>query len=148
MARPQNSSVKRKPETIVATAAAPPPEGAVPTAHRSTLASFAAIVDRLEQVVDTETEALGLSRPVDLALINRQKRQGLLELSRIMRALAGADAAGEARRRLDQLSGKLETNRLALDRQLRAVREVADIIALSIQEAESDGTYSQPGGRR
>ena len=48
----------------------------------------------------------------------------------------------QARFRLDRLSEKLERNRRVLDVQLRAVREVSDIIAGAIRDAESDGTYS------
>lgn len=137
--------MKRKPEPVIMVS---PPEPVVDRATRSTLASFAAIVDRVEHVVDTETAALSRGQPIDLTAFNRQKRQGLLELSRIMRSIATSGAEAEARRRLDRLAGKLETNRVVLDRQLRAVREVADIIAYSIKEAESDGTYSRPVQRR
>ena len=80
--------------------------------------------------------------PADLADLNRRKRQGLFELSRIMRAFAGSGPQAEARERLGGLAAKLERNRHVLDIQLRAVREIADIIARSMKDAESDGTYS------
>lgn len=116
------------------------------TGRRSTVASFTAVVDRVEAAVDAETEALTQRRPIDMAGLILRKRQGLLELSRIMRAFSGIGPQTEAQGRLDRLSVKLETNRVVLDRQLRAVREVADIIATSIREAESDGTYTKLAG--
>lgn len=116
-------------------------------ARRSTVASFTAVVDRVEAVVDAETEALAQRRPVDMAGLILRKRQGLLELSRIMRAFSGIGPQVEAQDRLGRLSVKLERNRVVLDRQLRAVREVADIIAASIKDAESDGTYTKLAGR-
>lgn len=116
-------------------------------AMRSTVKSFAAIVERVEAVVDAETDALKHHRPVDMAGLILRKRQGLLELSRIMRAFSGLGPQVEAQGRLDRLSVKLENNRVVLDRQLRAVREVADIIASSIKDADSDGTYTKLAGR-
>ena len=124
------------------------PEASLAWGVRSSLASFNAIVDRVEHVIESETTALTQNRRIDLSVLHRQKRQGLLELSRIMRTIAGTGADAEAGRRLAQLADKLETNRVVLDRQLRAVREVADIISLSLQASESDGTYSRMVGQR
>ncbi len=114
---------------------------------RSTVRSFAAIVDRVEAVVDAETDALKNHRPVDMAGLILRKRQGLLELSRIMRAFSGLGPQVEAQNRLDRLSVKLEGNRVVLDRRLRAVREVADIISTAMKDADSDGTYTKMAGR-
>ena len=127
-----------------AAAGASAPSLAAPSA----LPIFMAIVDRVEAAVDAETEALSRNLPLDAAELNRRKRQGLLELNRIMRTFAGTGPQPEARDRLGRLAGKLERNRHVLDMQLRAVREIADIIARSIKEAESDGTYSLLAGRQ
>lgn len=127
-----------------AAAGASAPSLAAPSA----LPIFIAVVDRVEAAVDAETEALSRNLPLDAAELNRRKRQGLLELNRIMRTFAGTGPQPEARDRLGRLAGKLERNRHVLDMQLRAVREIADIIARSIKEAESDGTYSLLAGRQ
>ena len=145
MARPPSSAPARSPKSVPPDAEAETP---LAWAARSSLASFRAIVDHVEQVVESETEALMQNRRIDLSVLHRQKRQGLIELSRIMRTIQGTGADAEAGRRLAQLAGKLETNRIVLDRQLRAVREVADIISLSLQASESDGTYSRMAGQR
>jgi hypothetical protein len=111
------------------------------------VAAFAAVAERLETVLDHETEALQHNRPCDLAEITGRKRQGLLELSRCMPHLAdGPDPEG-TRHRLRGLAVKLERNKMVLDVQIRAVREVADIIARALRDAESDGTYSLAAGR-
>ena len=145
MAKPQSSVQMRLSKTE---SPQTEPAASLAWAVRSSLASFNAIVDRVEQVVESETNALTQNQRIDLSVLHRQKRQGLLELSRIMRTIAGTGADAEAGRRLAQLAGKLETNRVVLDRQLRAVREVADIISLSMQASESDGTYSRVVGQR
>ena len=49
---------------------------------------------------------------------------------------------------LARLRASLVRNQTALQIHLDAVREVAAIIARSIQEVESDGTYSQAGRRQ
>lgn len=107
-------------------------------------AALAGVVDRIEATIDAETEAFATRRAIDLADINQRKRQGLLELSRLLPSLTVEMLDGAARARLIGLSEKLEKNRRALDIQLSAVREVADIIAATIRDADSDGTYSLP----
>ena len=65
-----------------------------------------------------------------------------------MKALAksGGDPAVQAR--LGRFAAALEDNRRTLDIHLRAVREVADVIAKSMRDQESDGTYSRHADRR
>ena len=110
-------------------------------------AAFEAVAERLEAVLDTETDALKTNRPCDMNEICQRKRQSLLELSRFLPRLATSEEREGARSRLGTLTVKLEHNRQAIDVQLRAVREISDIIASSMREAESDGTYSFMNGR-
>ena len=112
------------------------------------LAFFSDVAGRLETAIRAETEALGENRLLDLGTTNRQKRQGLLELSRVIPRLSGTSFEAPVKARLSALSDLLEENRTAIDVQLRAVREVADIIARTIKDAESDGTYSRAGSGR
>ena len=109
--------------------------------------AFAAVAERLEAALDLESDALQQNKSCDLGEICQQKRQGLLELSRIVPRMTSVSDQYEARDRLGRLAIKLERNRMALDIQLRAVREVADIIARTMREAESDGTYSKLSSR-
>jgi hypothetical protein len=120
---------------------------ALSRATSSNLDAFAAVIERLEVALDAETNALRQNLPYDLADACQRKRQGLLELSRIMPRLNEHGEHERARDRLGPLAVKLERNRVVLDVQLRAVGEVAAIIAHTMKAAESDGTYSMIPGR-
>jgi hypothetical protein len=56
--------------------------------------------------------------------------------------MTGAEPDAALRRLLEQLNAKLEANRRVLKLHVDAVREIAGIIAQSMRDAESDGTYS------
>lgn len=113
-----------------------------PAAPLFSFAAFAAVAERLEVVLDHETEALRHNRPCDLVETCGRKRQGLLELSRFLPSFATVEEREAARSRIGRLETKIERNREMLDVRIGAVREVSDIIARSMREAESDGTYS------
>ena len=106
------------------------------------LVGFMTVVDRLQGVIDYETDSLSRHVAVDLADLNRQKRQGMLELNRLMRSLSTRPASEVVRERLTDLGASIERNRAVLEVQLSAVREIADIIAAVMRDAEWDGTYS------
>lgn len=106
------------------------------------LGAVYAVIDRLQGVVMAETDALTRRVPIDVDAVTRQKRQGLLELSRLMRAMPAVGQKEEARARLATLAEALDRNQAALDVQLRAVRDVAAIVAQVMREADSDGTYT------
>lgn len=108
----------------------------------ATVAAFLAVVDRVEAVLDAETDALTRQLPADMTEIGNRKRQGLLEMSRALKSAAAAGPRAEIRDRLAQFARTLERNRAVLGSQLLAVREIAEIVAQTMQEAESDGTYS------
>jgi hypothetical protein len=107
----------------------------------SALGAFGKAVERLEQVIDLETQILMENRPADLREFNHRKNFGLLELTRTMRALDGMKS-DQVRLLLVNLRAKLDQNRKALDAHLRAVQEISAIISKAIRESESDGTYT------
>jgi hypothetical protein len=102
-----------------------PPRGA-----QSPAAAALPIIERLIATVDAENR------------YSLNKNQGLLELSRLLPALAGAAAAGPLRDALAELHAKLEINRRALAVQLKACEAVSEIITRAIQDGQSDGTYT------
>lgn len=104
--------------------------------------AFATTVDRLEQLVDQETQALRDHRPVDMKDFNHRKSQAVLELSRVMRGLGRAALEVDAQVRLARLRARLDDNQSVLRMHLRAAQEISTIISRAIQEAEFDGTYS------
>lgn len=118
----------------------------VPAAPPGVVALLA-VVDRLESVLEGETEALKGRIRTDMAEIGNRKRQGLLEMDRALRAAASDRSRPEIRERLKRFALAVERNRAALGTQLLAVREIAEIIAQTMRDAESDGTYSAVAGR-
>jgi hypothetical protein len=103
-------------------------------------------MQRIEMLVERETEALKSRASIDLRESNNGKSQALLELGLAARSLQGVQLDPELVKRLKALRGKLEANRAVLRRHLEAVREVASVVADTIQDREWDGTYSQHAG--
>ena len=99
-------------------------------------------LDRLEETLDLETSALLARDLSNFEEFNRRKSQSLLEISRLVRTVESAALDALATKRLEQLKAKLEKNQEILQRHMRAVQEVADIVSSAIQSADSDGTYS------
>jgi hypothetical protein len=110
-------------------------------AAASALAMALPVVERLRQTVAAENEDIAQGRPVPYEAYSLRKNQGLLELNRLLPALARAGAAGPLHDALADLNARLEVNRRALGVQLKASAAVADIIARAIRDGQSDGTY-------
>lgn len=118
---------------------------AEPARAQMMLEAFINAVERLEGVLDQETQMLGRNRPIALHDLNHRKSHGLLELSRAMAACRALDQQAfhvEAKAPLARLRAKLEGNLASLQVHLTAVAEIAAVIARVIQDHESDGTYA------
>jgi hypothetical protein len=100
------------------------------------------IIERLIATVDAENRDLEQGRRVKYEAYSLTKNQGLLDLNRLIPALASAAAAGPLRNALAELYAKLEINRRALAVQLKACEVVSEIITRAIQDGQSDGTYT------
>jgi hypothetical protein len=122
--------------------AAPAPE---PGQWVGTNASILNVIERLKATIDEETSGLELRAPVDFDGFGRRKNRGLLELTRAMRVTQEVNNDPRVVACLTGLRASLMRNHAALQVQLDAVTEVSAIIARSIQEVESDGTYSSKG---
>jgi hypothetical protein len=85
------------------------------------------IIQRLIATVDAENRDLEQGRRVKYEVYSLNKNQGLLELNRLLPALAVAAAAGSLRDALAELHAKLEINRRALAVQLKACEAVSDL---------------------
>ena len=103
--------------------------------------AFVGCIDRLEQLVDRETQALKKCVPIDFEEFNARKSRALLELSRVSRSFP-AQASTVMGSKLMSLQARLVENSLMLDQHLRAMREIAGIMIKTMEMAESDGTYS------
>lgn len=107
-------------------------------------------IERLEDVVDTETRLLLEGSNPDLVDINARKSRGLYDFNNALRKAAGlADAATMRTLQplLDGLKIKLEKNCEALQMHLRAVGELTEIIRSALETQEADGTYSMQNAR-
>ncbi len=113
-----------------------------------TNSSTLSAIERLKATIDEETEKLELRSLVDFDGFSQRKNRGLLELTRAVRLTQGAEADPRVVAHLTRLRASLVRNQAALQMHLDAVREVSAIIAKSIQEVESDGTYSMIGPGR
>ena len=109
--------------------------------------AFVAVVERLEGVIDAETRMLAAGGTADIAEATRQKRQGFLELSRLMKTMERTIPSQDILTRLASFRTKLEANDAKLRVHLQAVRAVNALIVDVMREAESDGTYSRGYGR-
>ncbi len=108
----------------------------------ATVGAFLRAIERVEEVIEQETQALRQGESIDLAEFNRRKSHGLLELTRGIRNLEGAEARGAIEQRLRPLRAKLDENSALLRRHLDAVHEISNVLARAIRDGESDGTYS------
>ena len=103
-------------------------------------------IERLKAVIDEETSKLQNREAVDFDSFSQRKNRGLLELTRAMRTVQDVRSDPRVSPQLTQLRASLIRNQAALQIHLDAVREVSAIIARSIQDVESDGTYSLSTG--
>jgi hypothetical protein len=126
--------------------AAPRPSTSSPAALSGRLAgsvdALLLAIERLRSALDAENAQIASRKAVDFREFNLRKSQGLLELSRLMPVVAGAETGPQLRAALVGLKAKLEDNRRILRVQLKAVQEVSEIVARTIQAGQSDGTYS------
>jgi hypothetical protein len=99
-------------------------------------------IERVRTAIEAENATIASGKLVDFKEFNLRKSQGLLELSRLMPVVVGTMLDPELRAALTGLRAKLEDNGRILRVQLKAVQEVSDIIARTIQAGQSDGTYS------
>ena len=123
-------------------------EQALPGQWLGTNTSTLSAIERLKATIDKETQSLETRAPVDFDSFSQRKNRGLLELTRAMRLTQGVAVDPRVVPHLAGLRASLVRNQAALQMHLDAVREVSAIIAKSIQEVESDGTYSLAGSSR
>jgi hypothetical protein len=123
-------------------------EQQAPAQWLGTNSSMLSAIDRLKTTIDEETEKLEIRTPVDFDTFSQRKNRGLLELTRAVRLTQGVEVDPRLVAHLTGLRASLVRNQAALQMHLDAVREVSAIIAKSIQEVESDGTYSLIGPGR
>lgn len=98
-------------------------------------------INRLESVLAGETYALRDGLTIQLGETTNRKNQSLLELTRIARGLDPAAVTPNLKIRLSGLKERLADNRRVLGLHMQAADEITGLIARTIADAESDGTY-------
>jgi hypothetical protein len=119
-----------------------PPSPTAPGRQGGSVEMLLLAIERLQSALEAENAQIASRKAVDFHQFNLRKSQGLLELSRLMPVVAGADVGPNLRAALVGLKARLEDNRRILRVQLKAVQEVSEIITRTIQAGQSDGTYS------
>jgi hypothetical protein len=104
--------------------------------------SITAIIDRIEEAIDTETTSIKSDPAFDIKASNARKSRYLYELNRAMKGIVQRDFIEMHREGIQRLKAKLVANEAAILAHLSAVTEVAAIIQQAIERAETDGTYS------
>lgn len=117
-------------------------ERSAPAEWLGTQSSALIAIERLKATIDEETSKLEARAVVDFDTFSQRKNRGLLELTRAIRVASDIQDDPRVAPQLTHLRASLIRNQAALQIHLDAVREVSSIIAKSIQEVESDGTYS------
>jgi len=132
------------PELLAALDAASHPvqEHSRPAEWLGTQSNALIAIERLKATIDEETSKLESRAVVDFDTFSQRKNRGLLELTRAIRVASDIQDDPRVAPQLTQLRASLIRNQAALQIHLDAVREVSAIIAKSIQDVESDGTYS------
>lgn len=104
--------------------------------------NLGAIIARLEEAIDEETDAIRTDIHFDIKASNARKSRHLYELTRAMKGVGEADFLAEHGDGLKRLRKKLANNQAAVLAHLNAVSEVATLMQNAIQSSEADGTYS------
>ncbi|MGB3502514.1 MAG: hypothetical protein WBA44_12890 [Mesorhizobium sp.] len=104
--------------------------------------SISAILGRIEEAIDVETDSIGTDPAFDIRASNARKSRYLYELNRALKGVGPSELAREHRDGVIRLRTKLVANEAAIRAHLAAVNEVATLIQDAIQRSETDGTYS------
>lgn len=104
--------------------------------------SLTAIIGRIEETIDTETQSIRTDVRFDIKASNARKSRYLYELSRAISGIGAGTLQDEHKSAIIRLREKLAANETAILAHLNAVGEVATLMQDAIQRAEADGTYS------
>lgn len=118
--------------------------GALTLANPVGEATLIASIKRALDVVEAESRALRAGGGTDLKAFEYRKSQALLDLSRARQSVPSAVLGQNSKELLGHLRAALTDNMSLLSKHLSAVKEIADLVAQSMLEADSDGTYARP----
>jgi hypothetical protein len=114
-----------------------------PSVPEASYEAFFRVVERLDQLLDEEIKGLREGDALDLPELTRRKRQGFLELDKLMRSFEGTIPSQDIINRLASFRTKLDENGTVLRLHLQAAQDITATIVRVMQEMESDGTYTR-----
>ena len=114
-----------------------------PSVPEASYEAFFKTIERLEMVLDDETTTLRRGDSSDIEALTRRKRQGYLELNRLMRSFEGTIPSQDIISRLASFRTKLDDNGNVLRLHLEAAQDITATIVRVMQESDSDGTYTR-----
>lgn len=117
---------------------------AVVETNPAALTALIAAIRRALDVVEAETLTLRDNASADLKTFEHRKSQVLLDLERARQAVPAYALTEDIKELLERLRLALQDNMTLLFRHLSAVKEISDLVAQSMLDAESDGTYARP----
>lgn len=117
---------------------------AVVETNPAALTALMTAIRRALDVVEAETLALRDNASADLKVFEHRKSQVLLDLERARQAVPAYALTEDIKELLERLRLALQDNMTLLFRHLSAVKEISDLVAQSMLDAESDGTYARP----
>lgn len=118
------------------------PQATMRTAETLPVGNLGALIDRIEDAIDSETVSIRTDVHFDIKASNARKSRYLYELNRAVKTIAPGVLNGATQEGLERLRSKLEINEAAILAHLNAVKEVAGLLQDAIERAEADGTYS------
>jgi len=114
-----------------------------PSVPEASYDAFFRVVERLDQLLEEEIDGLKQGGTLDLPELTRRKRQGFLELDKLMRSFEGTIPSQDIINRLKSFRVKLDENGNVLRLHLQAAQDITATIVRVMQEMESDGTYTR-----
>lgn len=120
--------------------AAPSPAAVLPQAA---LAALTTAIKRSISAVRAETLALRNGENRSLKTFEHRKSQALLDLARARASLPPVLHDQEVTDLLQELKHDLSENMELLSHHMKAMKEITELLAKSMLEADSDGTYSR-----
>lgn len=100
---------------------------------------------RVAALLEEETTQIRAGNSVGLSNFVMQKEMLAFELARMLATCPGQAMDDGRRKRHGAVRGKVEENLAALEAQLAAVKEIAALLLLIRDAADSDGTYTVSG---
>lgn len=110
---------------------------------KAAVITLTAAIRRALDAVTLETEALRSGNQADLRTFEHRKSQALLDLARARASIPPLLHDEEIAGLLRQLKSALSANMALLEHHMKAVQEITELLARSMLEADSDGTYSR-----